>query len=233
MLTLCVAAAAVALSAGLANRELGGSLRLLLAVAVPALLSPLFGANAAGLQLVPSRALGWACSTALLAAASWLGAGELPLDRLLAPTLVALAIVLVAALAQVVLVRVLAAGGIAAATATEAACWLVTATLWLLAAAPLWLGPVADLAAKSGPAAAEAVVAASPLVHLAVAAGQDLLRTEWFYAHSSLGSLQFDYPPLAVIAMGYTLVTVVLALLALVLSRGNAATAPIRRALPT
>ncbi len=68
--------------------------------------------------------------------------------------------------------------------------------LWLLATAPLWLGPLAALGAEAGLERASVIVAASPLVHLGVAAGQDLLRTQWWYAHTSFGSLQFDYPSL-------------------------------------
>ena len=54
-------------------------------------------------------------------------------------------------------------------------------------------------------------MAASPLVHLGVAAGQDLLRTQWWYAHTSFGSLQFDYPSLAAIALAYVATAVALA----------------------
>jgi hypothetical protein len=56
-------------------------------------------------------------------------------------------------------------------------------------------------------------VATSPPVHLGVAAGQDLLRTQWWYAHTSFGSLQFDYPSLSTIAWAYVATALVLAAL--------------------
>ena len=65
--------------------------------------------------------------------------------------------------------------------------WRVTALLWLAAAAPLWLGPLADLFAGVRPRLPTFVLASSPLAHLAAAAGYDILRGQWFYAHSSLG----------------------------------------------
>jgi hypothetical protein len=64
-----------------------------------------------------------------------------------------------------------------------------------------------------------------------VAAGQDLLRTEWFYVHSSLGSLQFSYPSLAAVAAGYAVAVAALALCAYILSRRAIAAAPLHRAL--
>lgn len=230
---LCVAAVVVSLAAGLVHRDASGSWQMLLVTAVPALLAPLFAASAAGLERVLSCLPGWACSTALLASLSWLSAGRLPLDRLPGPLLVALGIVLVTGLARLVLARALAAAGAAATAADESARWLATALLWLLAAAPLWLGPLADLAAHNGPATPEAVVAMSPLVHLAVAAGQDLLRSQWLYAHSSLGSLQFDYPSVTAIAAGYAATAGVLALLAFILSRRMTTHLPVPSAQPT
>jgi len=232
-LALCVAAGAVAMTAGLAGRELNGSLRLLLVVAVPTLLAPLFAAGGSTPQRVPSCLPAWALAIALLAAISWFGAGGLPPDRLLVPALLAFAIVLAAELARAVLTRALAVGGGNATRAREAARWLVAAVLWLLAAAPLWLAPLADLASSNGPAVAETIAAMSPLVHLALATGQDLLRTEWFYAHSSLGSLQFRYPSLTAIAAGYAVMVTVLASCRFVLSRRATTTGPLPRALPT
>ena len=43
----------------------------------------------------------------------------------------------------------------------------------------------------------------SPLTHLAVASGNDLLRNQWFYQHSNLASLQISYPELNALAWGY------------------------------
>jgi hypothetical protein len=91
--------------------------------------------------------------------------------------------------------------------------WVVTAVLWLSASTPLWLGPVADLGARVDPTTPTLILACSPLAHLAAAAGHDLLRGEWFYAHSTLGSLQVEYPRVEILLVGYALVAAALTLL--------------------
>jgi hypothetical protein len=69
----------------------------------------------------------------------------------------------------------------------------VLATLILLCAAPLYLGPwVARLGSDS--AGAQALLSASPMVELAAGAGCDVLRSPWLYRVSVLGSLRFSYP---------------------------------------
>ena len=39
------------------------------------------------------------------------------------------------------------------------------------------------------------IVAASPISAFATALDFDILRTNWFYEHSVLGSLRYDYQP--------------------------------------
>lgn len=64
---------------------------------------------------------------------------------------------------------------------------------------PLWLAPW--LQSVDTVLSASAVVAASPLSHLSVLIDFDYLRAQWFYRHSPLGGLRFDYPsPVAVVA---------------------------------
>ena len=55
-------------------------------------------------------------------------------------------------------------------------------------------------------------MAVSPLTHLAVASGNDLLRNQWFYQHSNLAGLRFDYPRLAPVMTAYCLLAAVLLL---------------------
>jgi len=55
----------------------------------------------------------------------------------------------------------------------------------------------------------------SPLTHLAVASGNDLLRNPWFYQHSNLAALQFSYPSLAELILSYGLAFLALALIPL------------------
>ncbi|MGH0033638.1 MAG: hypothetical protein ACQGVK_01280 [Myxococcota bacterium] len=69
----------------------------------------------------------------------------------------------------------------------------VLSLLGLSASGPLWLGPLAERLG-TWPGVATAIVAMSPISYLAVLADTDYLRGEWFYAHSALGSLRFDYP---------------------------------------
>lgn len=81
--------------------------------------------------------------------------------------------------------------------------WVALA-LCLLAAMPVWLAPALDRVA-AGRAAIDALIAASPLTHLAVPAGIDYLRNDWFYRHSPLGGMRYDYPAPAASAVGYLL----------------------------
>jgi hypothetical protein len=65
--------------------------------------------------------------------------------------------------------------------------------LCLAAAAPVWLGPVAEWFADI-PAVVNTIVTISPLSYLAAVAGDDYFRGDWFYRHTSLGSLRYAYP---------------------------------------
>jgi hypothetical protein len=78
------------------------------------------------------------------------------------------------------------------------------AGLALLAAAPLWLGPVI---ARTEPAqwVSDAVIALSPLTHLSLPAQADYLRSDWFYRHAPFGGLRYDYPNPATVTGGYLL----------------------------
>jgi hypothetical protein len=86
-----------------------------------------------------------------------------------------------------------------------------------LGSLPLWLGPFAQLLGDRGGRFADAVVGVSPLTHLAVASGNDLLRNQWFYQHSNLAALPVSYPGVPAIALSYASVLSVLALGALAL----------------
>ena len=62
----------------------------------------------------------------------------------------------------------------------------------VLIAAPVWLGPVAEV--TGNPAGLTNLIAGiSPLSAFAVALDADILRTNWFYTHSALGSLRYEY----------------------------------------
>ena len=91
--------------------------------------------------------------------------------------------------------------------------------LALLGSLPLWLGPASELLSSRHVWMIDTVVGLSPLTHLAVAAGNDLLRNQWFYQHSNLAALQYAYPGLAELAWGYAAACVLLALIALAFHR--------------
>lgn len=219
-LALAGAAGLVLFALDIASQDVPPAMRLLAAIAAPALLAPLFGGRApATLAAVTARFASWALGTLLLVIVVALAGGALPLAGIAAPLLVAGGIVVTALLAMLVVARALRSIGMDAAAAESSAGWMVVAALWLLAAAPLWLGPFADLAARTGPARANAIVASSPLVHLGVAAGQDLLRTQWFYQHAGFGTLQFDYPSPASLVCAYLGASAVLTALAFAMTR--------------
>jgi hypothetical protein len=106
-----------------------------------------------------------------------------------------------------------------AETAREMAGRAAAFALALLGSLPLWLGPAGELLAGRHPWIIDAVVGMSPLTHLAVASGNDLLRNQWFYQHSNLAALQFSYPSLAELILSYALASLALALIPLASGR--------------
>lgn len=81
--------------------------------------------------------------------------------------------------------------------------------LFSLTAAPLYLGWLAEYYSQRH-WLVNTIANTSPVSHLAAALDVDYLRSTWFYGHSRLGSLRFDYPAPAVNAAGYALTAVVL-----------------------
>ena len=74
----------------------------------------------------------------------------------------------------------------------ERARQFVVIGLAALFALPIWLGPLAETAGNPM-LLTNWIVAVSPLSALAVALDLDVLRTNWFYQHSALGSLRYEY----------------------------------------
>jgi hypothetical protein len=126
------------------------------------------------------QALGWPAAVTIAATAALLALAPSPWPMLLAlaPGILCFSLLLEGA------ARVLARAGMAAAVAAAA----VAGGFLLACGTPVWLAPaLADTSAG-------AVVALSPLSHLAVPLELDYLRGAWFYQHSPLGGLRFDYP---------------------------------------
>jgi hypothetical protein len=187
------------------------------AIAVSTLLAPLFWPRKAATlrQLLGCVITPIIAGTLLAGAFAAARIGSMPMGSLAPVLAVALGILVVAYLCMAAVEGAMRQLGADEGSAREASVWCVVAILWLSSAAPLWLGPIADLGARGEPGLPSAVLAASPLVHLAIAGGYDLLRSQWFYGHSSLGALQVEYPRVATLLACYAAAGAVLALLAI------------------
>jgi hypothetical protein len=198
---------------GALSDDLQGSARVVLVTAVVGALAPLFWpGRAATTRSTTMRIAGWSLATTALAAGlAALGGNAALLAPRIAGACLVLFLVLVAAHAlTAVLEALLRRRGAGPDRAREISAWLTTAALAALAAAPLWLGPAAEVASQARPRAVDAVVAVSPLTHLAVASGNDLLRNQWFYQHSNLSGLRFDYPRLGAVLACYVVLAAAL-----------------------
>jgi hypothetical protein len=94
----------------------------------------------------------------------------------------------------------------------------VSVVIGVLFAVPVWLSPLAILV-RDPWHVSDAIVALSPLSAFAAALEFDYLRTPWFYEHSVLGSLRYEYPAWTVYA---GLFAGILALLTVISARRGA-----------
>jgi hypothetical protein len=208
---LAVTATLLIAAIGASSEDLQPSARLVLVAAVLGVVAPLFWAGGTGSAAATvGRIAGWSLAVAVLAVllATAFDAG--PPARVAAGCGMLFLVMLVThALAAnlELLVRPWATDD---SGSREVATWLSTAALAVLASAPLWLGPAAELVSDSQARALDAVVGMSPLTHLAVASGNDLLRNQWFYQHSNLAGLQFSYPRPAALVPAYLALLAVL-----------------------
>lgn len=220
-LALALASLLVAgvLQHGAASLAPGGAVLVL--TAVPSLLAPLFLFGTFDRQReLRGCVLGWALVVSLLAGIAWFALGvQFAWQPLALASLVGLGILVVSQRLAAILAASMRGIGAGTAAAADASAWMVVSLLWLAASTPLWLGPVADLGARQEPALPTLILACSPLAHLAAAAGHDVLRGEWFYGHSSLGSLQLDYPRVGPMLVAYALLAALLSLLLVPLQR--------------
>jgi hypothetical protein len=197
---LVVASALLTLAVAGFDADLQPSAQRVLAACVPGLLAVLFRPGTASpttWQRLAGLMVAWASIVAAVAVATGLALAPEVGPRTVRPLLATAAflfVLLLPALALATLLDALAAPpGVPYAT-REASSWSVTAIVASIAAAPLWLGPAAELALPERPRASEAVLASSPLTQLATTAGNDLLRNQWFYQRSNLASLPVAYP---------------------------------------
>lgn len=203
---------------GAADPDLQPSALRLMVTCVVALLAPVFWP---GIAATPSRTAlrvaGWSVAAACLAAlALWaFGTNVQPLSRVAAACSM-LALVLIVTHALVAVLEGHWRGPSAdPQVSRELAGRSAALALALLGSLPLWFGPAAESLSARQAWIVDASLALSPLTHLAVASGNDLLRNQWFYQHSNLASLQTAYPELNAIAWTYLFACSMLLLTAL------------------
>lgn len=213
LLLLATMPALAALGAG--SEDLQPSALRVLVTAVVALLSLLFWPGAAATPARTAwRVVVWSAAAALLSAAALrvLGGAMQPFPKILSSCAMLLLILLVAHTFAALLEARLRTGAAETQGAREAAGRSVATALALLASVPLWAGPLAELLSARHAWAIDTAIGASPLTHLAVASGNDLLRNQWFYQHANLAGLQFAYPGLAEVFAAYGAACLLLAM---------------------
>ena len=216
---LAVAVAMVCAASGVLQSHQQPSAQRLVVTAITGLIAPLFWPGAAATAFhTQLRVAGWSLASAALAALLLLAAGRG--RQSLGAVLVSCAV-----LALVLAIGHAVAAGVErlmnpATGARELGGTVATLLLVLSGGMPLWLGPAAEIFARGHGWALDALMAASPLTHLALASGNDLLRNEWLYDHSNLAKLAVGYPSLAGVIAGYAIA--VLALLGVPLAQRNA-----------
>jgi hypothetical protein len=188
-----------------------GSAQRVLITAVVALLAPLFW---------PGRRSSWNRTAVAVSAWSCVATCLAALLLLLVGRATHPAQSIVSVCGVLLLITMTAHGGAAAVetfvgntsadarNAREIAGRVAMLALALLGSIPLWIGPTAEIAKHSHPGLMDIVIGVSPLTHLAVASGNDLLRNQWFYQHSNLAALKFSYPSLTTIVVWYIAVDI-------------------------
>ena len=210
-----LAVAALLMLAAFGASDLQPSALRLAVTAIVGLIAPLFWpGNAVTPTRTALRIAGWSAAAACLAAIALRIAGDTaqPFARILAACGMLLLILLVTHAAAAGLeVRWHGQSG-NAETAREMAGRAAALALALVGSLPLWAGPACELLSGRHPWIIDAAIGVSPLTHLAVASGNDLLRNQWLYQHSNLAPLQFSYPGIADVAVAYAGILLLLAL---------------------
>ena len=220
--TLLVAALSILAASGAVATQLSASTLRVAVTAVFGVLAPLFwpgcGATTAHTAL---RVVAWSAAVAASAAIAivLLAHPAQPWLRVSQACAMLFAIVLLAHAAAALLERRWRALSADAESARELSGRAVAVVLAVLGTLPFWLGPVAELLAARHPPMIDIVVGSSPLTHLAVASGNDLLRNSWLYEHSNLAALRVSYPEPMALAWCYGSACLVLALAALAARR--------------
>jgi hypothetical protein len=221
---LLVAVLLILAALGAADPDLQPSAVRLMVTSVVALLAPLFWP---GIAATPAhtalRVVGWSVAAACLAALALgvFAAALQPALRVFAACAMLALILIVTHAVAAILERRWHSLSADAQGARDLASRSAALALALLGSMPLWFGPAAELLSARHDWVVDTVLGVSPLTHLAVASGNDLLRNQWLYKHSNLASLQTSYPALAVLAWGYAIACLLLVLTAMAFHRGR------------
>ena len=215
---LAVAAALVLALLGATVTDLQPSAQRVAVTAVVGLIAPLFWpGRAATPGRTALRVAVWSFAAAGMAAVPVLVAGgpRQPFAQIVAACAMLTLILLVTHAVAATIEGFIQGRSEDADGAREMAGRTAAIALALVGSLPLWLGPAAELLSGRHAWIIDAAVGISPLTHLAVASGNDLLRNQWFYQHSNLAALQFSYPSLAVLILCYAVFSLALVLVPL------------------
>ena len=196
--------------------------------AVIGLLAPLFWpGRAATVSRTSLRVVAWSAAAAASAAIVLLAHPAQRAGAVASTCAMLMAILVLSHAAAAALERRWIASTTDAGSARELAARATASALAGLGTLPFWLGPAAESLSARHPGIIDTVVGLSPVTHLAVASGNDLLHNPWLYEHSNLALLAVSYPGLATIAWGYASACAVLAIAVLASQRPRGRTLPL------
>lgn len=170
------------------------------------------------------RVVAWSAAASASVAAFLLVHPGQPLNRVAPACAMLMAILVLAHSAATVLEGRWSGSSADTEAARELAGRAIASALAVLGTLPFWLGPTAESLTARHPGIIDIVVGLSPVTHLAVAGGDDLLHNPWLYEHSNLAVLPVSYPGLGTLAGGYASACAVLAVVALASRRPRRST---------
>jgi len=196
--------------------------------AVIGVLAPLFWPGRAATSARTSlRVVAWSAAAAASAAIALLVHPAQRWGAVASTCAMLMAILVLSNAAAAALERRWNAPGTDAGSARELAGRAVACALAALGTLPFWLGPSAESLSARHAGVIDMVVGVSPVTHLAVASGNDLLHNPWLYEHSNLALLPVSFPGLGMLAWSYASACALLAFAALASQWRRRSTSPL------
>ena len=213
---LLMAALSVLVASGAMSAHAQASALRVEVTAVLGVLAPLFWpGRAATASGTAWRVVAWSAAVAASAAIVLFVLRASPWDRVASAGAMLMAILVPTHAAAAALERRWQAATDSGGAARELAGRVMAIVLAALGTLPLWLGPAAESLSARLPGITDFVLGLSPVTHLAVASGDDLLHNAWLYEHSNLAMLAVTTPALGTIAWSYAAACALLAIVAL------------------